>query len=86
MSAPRLKQAGNLGAPFRIRTRSARHRPASPSRIHAARCRCRRCDPPRLTGQQRAVRVLLGLAIGQLAVVAIDAAIGGPGPFTLFGL
>ncbi len=33
-----------------------------------------------------AKRVLAGLAMGQLIVVVLDAAIGGPGPFVLFGL
>lgn len=31
-------------------------------------------------------RILAGLSIGQLIVIALDAMIGGPGPFVLFGL
>lgn len=40
----------------------------------------------RLTANGIAWRVLAGLALGQLIVVVLDAAIGGPGPFVLFGL
>lgn len=42
-------------------------------------------DAP-LTANGIAARVLAGLAIGQLIVIALDAAIDGPGPFVLFGL
>ena len=42
-------------------------------------------DAP-LTANGIAGRVLAGLAIGQLIVIALDAAIGGPGPFVLFDL
>lgn len=39
----------------------------------------------RLTPTQWGWCVLAGFGLGQLAVVVIDAAIGGPGPFVLFG-
>lgn len=40
----------------------------------------------RLTVNQIAARCLAGFAIGQAIVVVLDRAIGGPGPFVLFGL
>lgn len=42
--------------------------------------------PARLTANQIATRCMAGLAVGQLLVVVLDRAIGGPGPFALFGL
>ncbi|WP_156025784.1 hypothetical protein [Sphingomonas phyllosphaerae] len=39
-----------------------------------------------LTANGVATRALAGLALGQLIVIALDAATGGPGPFVLFGL
>lgn len=39
-----------------------------------------------LTANAIARRGLAGLAIGQLIVIMLDAATGGPGPFVLFGL
>lgn len=41
---------------------------------------------PPLTANGIAGRALAGLAIGQLIVIVLDAVIGGPGPFVLFGL
>ena len=38
------------------------------------------------TADQIGRRVVAGIAVGQLLVVALDAAIGGPGPLVLFGL
>ena len=54
----------------------------------AVRCTCDRCDPPAtpLTASAIGWRVLAGAAVGQLLVVVLDYAIGGPGPFVLFGL
>ncbi len=43
-------------------------------------------DDPPLTAHAIACRALAGLALGQLIVVLLDAATGGPGPFVLFGL
>jgi hypothetical protein len=40
----------------------------------------------RLTRDQIAARVLLGLAIGQAVVVVLDALLGGPGAFVLVGV
>lgn len=39
----------------------------------------------RLSWTDRAWFCLAGLGLGQLAVIVLDAAIGGPGPFVLFG-
>jgi hypothetical protein len=41
---------------------------------------------PRLDVDQVATRCMAGLLVGQLVVVVLDYAIGGPGPFFLFGL
>lgn len=40
---------------------------------------------PRLTANQIGKRCVAGILVGQLLVVALDAAIGGPGAFALFG-
>jgi len=44
-----------------------------------------RPDTAPLSANRIAALGLAGVAIGQLLVIALDWAIGGPGPFVLFG-
>ncbi len=77
-TAPRLGPA--IVRPYAPRRN--RRRQLSP--LHAMDCACPKCAPQ--AGALRwTLRILAALAIGQLLTVALDAAIGGPGPFVLFG-
>lgn len=74
---------------FHLRLR--RSLPADrPPRLHPMGCRCHRCDPWKVRKVEHAnaaaLRTIIGLALGAMLVLVLDAAIGGPGPLSLFGI